>query len=164
MSHPTREEWMAFVYEELDQNDKRPLTEHLQACPDCARQVNRWRGTMGALDGWRIAARPTATTRQPWIRWVAAAAVLLAAGVAIGEVAASHRLRKEFAAQTVEIRKELLQTVAENRIRDQETILAALRELETRRAKEIKVLREDLETVAANTQAQLGRLVSFSGQ
>jgi hypothetical protein len=34
--------------------------------------------------------------------------------------------------------------------------------LETRRAGEMKVLREDLETVAANTQAQLGRLVSFT--
>jgi anti-sigma factor RsiW len=164
MSHPTREEWMAFVYEELEQNEKRPLTEHLQACPECARRVEAWRGTMGALDGWRISARSRPVTRQPWIRWAAAAAVLLAAGIAIGEVAASQRMRKEFAAESAQMRKEVLQAMSENRLQDQQAILATLRELETRRAGEMKALREDLETVAANTQVQLGRLVSFSGQ
>jgi hypothetical protein len=78
-------------------------------------------------------------------------------------------LRKDVETQRALI-DQLSRTIAENRVRDQEAVVATLRELESRRTADLQSLRSDLETVAALTedslrraQNQLVRLASYTG-
>src|SRR5262245_30714305 len=84
--HPTPEQWMAFVYGEDTPAEHLQLEEHLRACPDCRPQVARWRESMRALDAWTLPKpkRRPATARG--LRWAAAAAIFLGAGLAIGRL------------------------------------------------------------------------------
>jgi hypothetical protein len=184
MNHPNREEWMSFLYEDIDASEKNRLSTHLDSCDACRRQIAAWRGTMASLNAWSVAApAPRDASRKSWFRWAAAAAVFLAVGIGIGAVARGagpesaelRELRKELQAvaavaksqqETIEL---ITQTVAENRTRDQETLLVTLREMEGRRQTELRALRKDLETVAAlteesldNTHNQLARLASYT--
>jgi hypothetical protein len=172
MNHPNREEWMGFLYEEVDSAEKTRLTAHLRECAPCQQQLARWRETMGVLDRWNLRAPARIPLGQQWLRWAAAAAVLLAAGVTIGSAVAKSdtaSLRKDLQSQRVLI-DQLSRTIAENRTRDQQAFVATLRELEIRRTAELATLRGDLETVAALTQDsldraqnQLVRLASYTG-
>jgi hypothetical protein len=172
MNHPNREEWISFLYEEADSAEKSRLNEHLQECAPCQQQIAQWRGTMGALDQWKLTAPAARTRHVPWVRWAAAAAVLLAAGISIGASVVrtdASALRKDVETQRALI-DQLSRTIAENRVRDQEAVVATLRELESRRTADLQSLRSDLETVAALTedslrraQNQLVRLASYTG-
>jgi hypothetical protein len=172
MNHPNREEWMSFLYEETDPGERSKLTAHLHGCGSCQQHVARWRGAMGAMNQWKIDDRPRASRRPVFFRWAAAACLLLAIGFGIGSVASranASAMRKDLQNQRAMI-DELTRAVAQNRARDQQALVATLRELETRRAAEMQTLRGDLETVAALTeeslnraQNQLVRLASYTG-
>jgi anti-sigma factor RsiW len=84
MNHPTREEWMAYLYGEISRGAKGKLIMHLDACDECRANVANWRHTMLALDSWEL---PAAQARRNWtpvVKWAAAAAVLLFAGFGFG--------------------------------------------------------------------------------
>lgn len=57
MTHPTDEQWMAYLYGELDEQRDDALASHLTQCTKCCQQVDRWRQTMAALDTWRLSGR-----------------------------------------------------------------------------------------------------------
>jgi hypothetical protein len=84
MSHPNREEWMGFLYEDLDQADQLRLSAHLESCEPCKRQVAAWRGTMTRMDQWSLPQSSRWRPSRSWMPWAAAAALLLALGVTIG--------------------------------------------------------------------------------
>lgn len=173
MKHPNREEWMGFLYEEIDPAETRHLSAHLNECPACQEQVARWRGLMGAMDQWNVAPAERRALRPQWFRWAAAAGLLLAAGIGIGASAShasSSAMQKDLQTQRALI-DQLTRTMVETRIRDQQALVATLRDLETRRAAEMQTLRGDLETVAALTeeslkraQNQLVRLASYTAE
>lgn len=100
MTHPTREEWMAYLYGELDTQKETTLKSHLQECPQCEHEVAAWRGAMAALDMWQLpgnhksAFRLRQVTRRA-VRWAAAAALLIAAGYVAGRVSAPRPLDRE---------------------------------------------------------------------
>ena len=77
MIHPTREEWMTYLYGELDRKSKTPLRAHLDSCAECRQKVAAWREAMTALNAWRL---PEARSRPMWarpvLRWAVAAALL----------------------------------------------------------------------------------------
>lgn len=84
MNHPTREDWMAYLYGEIRREAKGQITAHLDACDECRANVAAWRQAMLALDAWQV---PTAQPRRHWaplVKWAAAAAVLLLAGFGFG--------------------------------------------------------------------------------
>ena len=86
MKHPEANEWIAFLYGEVSREARQDLDAHLAVCPECARQLGRWRSTMGLLDVAGVPERKPAA-RVGWsgaLRWAAAAVVLLGLGLALG--------------------------------------------------------------------------------
>jgi len=90
INHPTREKWMDYLYGECEPDDQARLGEHLDACPDCRREVTSWRGVLGELDTYAVA-KPV--RRRTWVprlaRWAVAAAVLIAVGYGLGRAPAT---------------------------------------------------------------------------
>ena len=87
MKHPTQQEWMAYLYAELDSNQTQTLAKHLDNCQTCSRDVEQWQSAMRQLDSWQVQSNPTA--RQPgrslWIaaaRWAVAAMLFIGLGIA----------------------------------------------------------------------------------
>lgn len=158
MKHPSKEEWMDFVYgEKAGASD---LRAHLASCAECRRDVEGWRATMRTLDTWKLPAATTHARSGHWLRWAAAAAVFLAAGVAIGS-----SVRKS---PDVTALERSVQALAERIDQERAATALALRDLETRRVTDLVSLRRDLEQVAVATdaglkmtQSQLVRLASY---
>lgn len=85
LKHPNSSEWMSFLYGECPPERRREFDAHLAACPVCAGQVQTWRSSMNALDGWPLPAkRHVGRQWVPTLKWAAAAAVVLAVGFGIG--------------------------------------------------------------------------------
>ena len=177
MSHPSREEWMAFLYEDLPPTEKAQLGDQLNECDACRSRFDRWRQTMGALDKWPLPAVKRRPTLLPWTQWAAAAAVLLMLGILIGQnlgpktsdlTARLDRAEAE-AANSKALVTKLTKTIAEDRDHDQAAVVAALQRFETQRAADLRTMRKDLETVATLTEAgfrnaenQIVRLAGYS--
>jgi hypothetical protein len=89
LNHPTQNDWMELLYEEVSAPRKQELHAHLQECPQCAALVREWRSGMSALD-LSPAPVPAAPVRgiairwQPMFRWATAAAAVLIAGFILG--------------------------------------------------------------------------------
>jgi len=88
-AHPSPEQWMAFVYGEDTPDEHRQLDEHLQACAVCRRQISAWRESMRALDDWALPAPARRAPARRTLRWAAAAAVLLGAGLVLGRLSSA---------------------------------------------------------------------------
>jgi len=172
VNHPTAEEWMTYLYNELAPERKRELHAHLAQCGDCGKQLHQWRAGMLALDDWKRPAPRLKVLAPPatLLKWAAAAAVVLVGGFAIGrqssnapsEVAElknsvtqlAQRIDEERAA-TSAVREQSLRLLNEyaklddaRRSEDREAVELALRDLDSRLFK----LRSELETVAVNTE------------
>jgi hypothetical protein len=89
MKHPSEQQWMDFLYEELSPAENLELTTHAEDCPQCAKQLAIWRGTLKTMDDWKVTALPQrrkAFASSTW-RWTAAAAALvLTTGFAVGRL------------------------------------------------------------------------------
>ena len=175
MKHPNREQWIGFLYDDCDPTEKFELAAHLDACATCREQLNAWRRTTAALDTYKIERRAQPNWQSvPWLRWSAAAAALLAAGIMLGASLQSRanpaqaqvitdlqaRIEKSEAenARTQRLLIEMSKTIAANRAEDQAALLAT--------AQQLQATRQDLETVAALTEVSLKsiRLASYSPQ
>jgi anti-sigma factor RsiW len=112
MNHPTREEWMSYLYDELTADEHANLAAHLAVCPDCKARIGDWRGARKNLDAWQMPARPGRLPLQrPLIRWAAAAALMIGIGFGVGRFAtsATANVGKIRAAIEPEIRQQLRQ-------------------------------------------------------
>jgi hypothetical protein len=112
MNHPTREEWMSYLYDELTAEEHSSLAAHLAVCPDCKTQISDWRAARTNLDAWQLPARPARVPLQrPLMRWAAAAALMIGIGFGAGRFAtpATANAGKIRAAIEPEIRQQLRQ-------------------------------------------------------
>ena len=112
MNHPTREEWMSYLYGELTAEEHSSLAAHLAVCPDCTTRVSDWRAARTNLDAWQLPARPARVSLQrPLVRWAAAAALMIGFGFGVGRFAtpATANAGKIRAAIEPEIRQQLRQ-------------------------------------------------------
>src|SRR5688572_27399169 len=178
MKHPNRDEWAPYVFGEAPGAEARRLEAHLESCAECATEVEGWRRSLKVLDSWSLP--PTARARTiiaPVFRWAVAAAIILAAGIAMGrmtapnaatlraEVEASVKsaLASEFeqalarsearvAVMAEENSRELIRTfsesVEEGRVEDRQEMLALLQEQQRESDARLAGFRRDLETVA----------------
>ena len=169
VNHPSAEEWMGYLYDEIAPERKRELHAHLAQCGDCGRQLHQWRAGITALDEWKVPAqRRKASVSQPAIllKWAVAAAVVLMAGFAIGrqtsgaagevaELKASvgqltQRMENDRVAneETLRFLAAYAKAGEQSRVEDRQTFGLALREMDSRLLK----FRTELETVAVNTE------------
>jgi hypothetical protein len=91
LSHPSREEWIDWLYGEVPQEKRAAFDVHLASCAKCGDQVAQWKSAMNELDEWQVPAPAReltvhATHRSNNWKWAAAAAVLLSAGFLVGRV------------------------------------------------------------------------------
>jgi len=109
MNHPTREEWMSYLYDELSAGEHGRLAAHLAVCPDCEARVIEWRVARKDLDAWKLPAKRARVVRaRPLIKWAAAAAIVLAAGFGVGRItSATADAEKVRIAIEPEIRQQL---------------------------------------------------------
>lgn len=87
MTHPNREEWMSFLYGELETVRHNELHTHLGVCAACRCSVQGWRATMTNLDQWQASVPHRATAPSLWpglLRWGVAAVLLVGAGFGLG--------------------------------------------------------------------------------
>ena len=56
-THPTPEEWMEYLYGEMDSPQRKSLETHLKACAPCRDKKIEFGGTMDSLDAWRVEVR-----------------------------------------------------------------------------------------------------------
>ena len=125
MKHPERSEWMAFLYGEVSGEERRNLDAHLAVCPDCVRQLGRWRATQGLLDAAGVPER-RAPMRATWpsaLRWAAAAALVLGAGFVVGRQGTVSE--RELNRQLGELRGQLRADVAAQREADLKVVAEA---------------------------------------
>jgi hypothetical protein len=180
MTHPTREEWMSFLYEEVSPGTKSLLQGHLDTCTECRHQVDAWQHTTRTLDSWALPSRRPRRPSVPLLRLAAAAALLGLAIVGatrawslsddVAELraelkrevsvrdAAIVRLSESAAKSTADIQSvvtELTKALEEKRLADQSVLLAALQQLQAKHAQDYAGLRKELETVAVLTEAGL---------
>jgi anti-sigma factor RsiW len=119
MIHPSREEWMDFLYDESPASRRAELDAHLKSCPACELQVARWRNTMGALDADELST-PTAGKSITWSKWkwAAAAAFIIAAvggGFGLGRASSPRDVQSLRAAIRSEMRGEMQAAMEEQR-------------------------------------------------
>lgn len=184
MKHPTREEWMSYLYDELSDEQRAGLKLHLAACAECGAELKAWQGVAREMDRWRMPPRKRITRGGVFVRWAAAAAVILLAALSASRVVALtnevKQLRAEVrnpgkgdlnsalaqiseaAVRSANIEAQTLvaalaQRLEEQRLADQKATLAALQNLAARHTEDIAVMRKELETVAVFTEAGLQR-------
>lgn len=81
MNHPTREEWMSYLYDEFPNPGQAALQAHLESCPTCRANVAGWQSAMTSLESWTL---PKKSARfrhlQPALKWGIAALFALGMG------------------------------------------------------------------------------------
>jgi anti-sigma factor RsiW len=87
MNHPTREEWMSYLYGETHGAERVALVRHLAECARCREQVEQWQGVRRGLDAWRLAKAPRVTLSRgfvPVLRWAVAAGFMVIVAFGVG--------------------------------------------------------------------------------
>ncbi len=167
MNHPSREQLVAFLYEDCDRAEKSDTAQHLDTCAECRTQLQTWRATATTLNKYEVV--PTThplwsgvrALRRSLLPLSAAAAVLLIGGITLGttwqsransgqtQLIAELRQRVEKSesanAKTQKLLADLTESIAENRAKDQAALITV--------AQEVQATRKDVETMAVLTEA-----------
>ena len=92
VKHPTREQWMEYLYGEMPRSAAAAVRAHLRACADCQAQYGAFAHTKARLNDWSLA-RPPGPSEEVLAfpraaRWAMAALLVLGLGYGIGRVSA----------------------------------------------------------------------------
>jgi hypothetical protein len=162
MNHPKPEEWVPYVYGEATSAARRELAAHLQDCPQCREEIETWKRSLRRLDAWKVPrTRPTSELLMPFLKWAAAAAIVLATGISIGRATAPkadvEKLRLAIAPQIRrDLSREMSQVVREELARTAALTLASSRSYTDQAAQQIYILlKKDVDTLAVNADVQL---------
>lgn len=180
MTHPTREEWMSYLYDEVPAKARAALDQHLHSCAECRTQLSTWRVATRELSDWNLPKRSRRSVLPALTRWAVAAAVVALAVVGAGRIlmlekqvkdlraevgratqydfdaamaASSDRATKAAIAEAEALVNDLAHQWVEKRLEDQRSTLAALQRLTALNAQEYAKLRKELETVAVFSEA-----------
>ncbi len=166
MKHPSREEWMEWIYEETPRTEQARLAVHLKDCAECLSHVAQWQGAMRTLDHWKMEpVRSRTGTTQRIIKWGIAAALILTAGFGAGRLvspasadpmALRASLKKEILAELQQQQEKQLAdfkaAADQRREADNKVIFTAIAKVEADRVADYAALHKDLETVAVLTE------------
>jgi hypothetical protein len=108
MNHPTRDQWLSFLYGESGAGERLRLLAHLRLCQDCKAVIDEWQATGRDLDAWQLPSpKSRAPLAPPVFKWVAAAIIILSLGIGLGRLWAAGNMEKLRAAVEPEIRAQL---------------------------------------------------------
>ena len=112
---------MSYLYDELTGEQHASLAAHLAVCPECTSDLAEWRALKKDLDAWQIPAKPVrVVSNHPWVRWAAAAVVMLSVGFGIGRFAMSAGVDPEKLRAAIEPSiREQLRTEFAHALRDE---------------------------------------------
>jgi len=87
MKHPSEQEWMEFLYEEMPSGQRKAVKTHIKGCAPCQQRQSELQGTTARLKAWKVQAparHEFAPTVFPVAKWAAAAALLFTTAFAAG--------------------------------------------------------------------------------
>ena len=161
MNHPKPEEWAPYVCGEATGAVRRQLKSHLQECRQCREEVETWKQSLARLDKWKLPSRHSASTVSPFLKWAAAATMVLLSGILVGR-ATAPKLNSEDVRQAIaaEVRRDLTlqvsQLVQEEVARNASLTLASGHRYTDQVAQQLYImLKKDLDTVAVNADEGL---------
>lgn len=165
MTHPTNEEWISFLYDDMDATDQARLAVHLKQCSDCHAKITGWRVAQTSLDGWRLeprrARRKSAASllARPLLKWAAAAVLFAGIGFGAGRFSmlASVNPQKVRAAIEPQLRTQLREeldksaaaTLAASREQTRAMLVAYGEKLGNARAEDNKVISAALDQLGS---------------
>ena len=163
MNHPKPEEWVSYVYGESPADSRRELAAHLQECGQCREEIETWKRSLKRLDAWKpaTARRTRLEIPAPFLKWAAAAAFLLLAGILVGRATAprldAEKLRAQLAPEIKrELEGEMNQFVRDEVSRAASFTMASSRRYSDQVAQQVYVLlKNDVDTIAVNAAAGL---------
>ncbi len=98
MTHPTREDWMSYLYDELPAERRSTLRMHLDSCTDCRAQMQAWERAAHSLNDFALPPRRKGARGSTIARWAIAAALVAFAAIGAMRVAALNREVKQLRA------------------------------------------------------------------
>lgn len=140
MNHPTNEEWMSFLYAEVNGAERARLAGHLQGCATCQVKVTEWRAAQKSLEGWKLQPRGAARKAsvpvfaRPILKWAAAAVLFAGIGFGAGRFSMLAAVNPQKVRAAIEpelrrqLREELAQTMREELDKSAAATLSASRE------------------------------------
>ncbi len=157
MNHPSKEELISFLYDEVSPKEKTALSAHFEKCAECRQQLAGWQQTRNDLTTWKVADAPKrSVTFAPTLRWAMAAGFMLLVGFGLGRFQAprvdARKLQSDIQSK---LQENFQQQLAEARTADRKQIIAMLRDVEEQRISDYTELRKDLETVAVLADRKL---------
>jgi hypothetical protein len=90
MKHPTDQEWMDLLYDELSPEQRSELESHIKKCAACTEKRATFRQTHKRLDAWQVAFPEKPRLARQWspaFKWAAAAALVVSTAFATGRFA-----------------------------------------------------------------------------
>ena len=178
MTHPTREDWMSYLYDE-SAKERGAMEAHLQSCAECRATVAEWQVVTRELSEWKLAAKHRQSS-PALTRWAIAAAFVALAAIGGGRIIALNSEVKELRAEVQKATRQdlsaalaqvseqatkaanaeaqaliddLAQQWEQKRVEDQQSTLTALQRMTARHAQDYAKLRKELETVAVFSEA-----------
>jgi hypothetical protein len=92
VKHPTREQWMEYLYGEMPRAVANAVRTHLKTCPACREQYGAWAEMKSRLSHWRLGNRTAVTAEPngpaPALKWAWAALIVLGLGYGVGRFSA----------------------------------------------------------------------------
>jgi len=173
LTHPSREQWMSYLYGELPRAAKADLAQHLRTCPVCQMDVTVWQNAKGSLGAWKII-RPERPAPVPVVfsafKWAMPALVMLGVGFTVGRFAQANSDRESLrAALAPELKAALLpdltREVQEQLQADYGAVLAGGPEASrTEFRRQLRALLDDtkLKAVTASTAQTEHALLGFA--
>ena len=132
MIHPTREEWMSYLYDELAPGTRAGLQTHLDSCGECRAQVSTWQQATQQLSEWKLPRRRKVSSGVALTRWAIAAAIVGLAIVGGVRVKALNndvkQLRAEMKSNRGELETAVRQQLAEQMQRELNSALMQVTE------------------------------------
>jgi len=182
MKHPTKEEWMSYLYDESPAESRESLRAHLKDCAACRAQIEIWQGATRQMNEWQLPRLRKVSRSRAFARWAAAAAIATLAVIGATNILAMKREVKQLRADVqTQVQRELnaafvqvmeqasksasaeaqtliaavVEKLEEKRLSDQQAILTALQKLNAQRITDYAKLRKELETVALFSEVGL---------
>jgi hypothetical protein len=147
MNHPTQEQWMEYLYDEMPSPERKELESHLKGCTACREKAMELQGTTRTLDTWKVevpAKHAFAARWQPGFKWAVAAALLVTTAFAAGRMS-------EPKVDVEALKAQISKPIEEKMRRD---LLASEQARIASHEKEMAVLNLRMQTVAAKAVSE----------